>query len=162
MGWNSAIELGCPDEVGQVIVSTGIWIATLPGERYDKQGGGNAIGLAVLIAIPKCSADGLEDDASYAAGAKSTQSPVCLPVVGIYASLIAPFADPENERSGASREKGRKLITIATRDGPGGPPSYSIPFKRVHHDDTLGWRTRKMNRSSRRAITRGVEVFAQT
>jgi hypothetical protein len=33
MGWNSAIELGCPDEVGQVIVSTGIWIATLPGER---------------------------------------------------------------------------------------------------------------------------------
>lgn len=91
--------------IGQGVVWTGMWIAATSGVRDDEQGVasgmasttlsvGNAIGLAVLIAIANRHVDGLEGDALRKAVAEGTQLAFWLAAAGILVSLVAAFALP--------------------------------------------------------------------
>lgn len=161
MGCNFAIKEGRSDEVGQVIVSPSVWIAARLGVRHDTKGVGNAIGLAVLIAIPRRDASGLKGDASHVAGTTSVQFPLAHPsrylrqphccVCRLGKRMAKGIT---GERPEADRHRDARM--------PGRPDILQLLQQRVHHCDAPRWRTRNMNRSSRRARTRGVEVFAQT
>ncbi|GGA59099.1 MFS transporter [Pelagibacterium lentulum] len=91
--------------IGQGIVWTGMFIAASSGVHHDEQGVasgmasttlsvGNAIGLAVLIAIANRHVGGLEGDALRDAVAQGTQFAFLLAAVGILVSLVAAFALP--------------------------------------------------------------------
>ncbi len=91
--------------IGQGIVWTGMWIVAASGVSYDEQGVasgmasttlsvGNAIGLAVLIALANRHVGGLEGDSLRAAVAEGTQHAFWLASAGILVSLIAAFAIP--------------------------------------------------------------------
>ncbi|MEZ2409308.1 MFS transporter [Bosea sp. RCC_152_1] len=89
--------------VGQGIVWTGMWIAAASGVHHDEQGVasgmastalsvGNAIGLAVLIAIANRHVSGLTGDALRIAVAKGAQLAFWLAAIGILVSLLATSA----------------------------------------------------------------------
>lgn len=95
--------------VGQGIVWTGMWIAAASGVRHDEQGiasgmasttlsVGNAIGLAVLLAIANRHTDGLEGDALRTAVAEGTQLAFLLAAAGILVSLVAVLALPPKNK----------------------------------------------------------------
>ncbi len=96
--------------IGQGIVWTGMWIAAASGVRHDEQGVasgmasttlsvGNAIGLAVLIALANRHIGGLEGDALRTAVAEGTQLAFLLAATGILVSLLAAFALPGKVKS---------------------------------------------------------------
>lgn len=91
--------------IGQGIVWTAMWIAAASGVRHDEQGiasgmasttlsVGNALGLAVLLAVANRHTDGLEGDALRTAVADGTQLAFWLAAAGILVSLVAVFALP--------------------------------------------------------------------
>ncbi|MFT4014566.1 MAG: MFS transporter [Paracoccus sp. (in: a-proteobacteria)] len=99
--------------IGQGIVWTGMWIAAASGVHHDEQGVasgmasttlsvGNAIGLAVLIALANRHTGGLEGEALRAVLAQGTQLAFCLAAAGILVSLIAAFSLP---LSGSAHEE---------------------------------------------------------
>lgn len=89
--------------IGQGIVWTGMWIAAATGVHHDEQGVasgmastalsvGNAIGLAVLIALANRHTGGLSGEALRAAVADGAQLAFWLAAAGILVSLVAAFA----------------------------------------------------------------------
>jgi EmrB/QacA subfamily drug resistance transporter len=91
--------------IGQGIVWTGMWIAAASGVRHDEQGVasgmastalsiGNAIGLAVLIAIANRHAGGLTGEAHRAATAAGVRIAFWLAAAGILVSLLAALTLP--------------------------------------------------------------------
>lgn len=89
--------------VGQGIVWTGMWIAAASGVHHDEQGVasgmastalsvGNAIGLAVLIAVANRHVGGLTGDALRVAVAEGAQLAFWLAAAGILVSLLATFS----------------------------------------------------------------------
>ncbi|MFT3972200.1 MAG: MFS transporter [Amaricoccus sp.] len=99
--------------IGQGIVWTGMWIAAASGVHHDEQGVasgmasttlsvGNAIGLAVLIALANRHTGGLEGDALRAAIAEGTQLAFWLAAAGILVSLVAAFALPAKGKAAAA------------------------------------------------------------
>ncbi|HEX7391270.1 MAG TPA: MFS transporter, partial [Acidiphilium sp.] len=91
--------------IGQGIVWTGMWIAAASGVHHDEQGVasgmastalsvGNAIGLAVLIAIANRHVDGLSGDALRAAVAAGTRHAFWIVAAGIVTCLVAAWALP--------------------------------------------------------------------
>lgn len=91
--------------IGQGIVWTGMWIAAASGVHHDEQGVasgmasttlsvGNAIGLAVLIAIANGHAAGLDNIARAAATAEGIKLAFRLAAAGIVVSLVVAFALP--------------------------------------------------------------------
>lgn len=98
--------------IGQGIVWTGMWIAAASGVHHDEQGVasgmasttlsvGNAIGLAILIAIANRHIGGLEGAELRSAVAEGTQLAFWLVAAGILVSLIAAFALPGRANMGA-------------------------------------------------------------
>lgn len=98
--------------IGQGIVWTGMWIAAASGVHHDEQGVasgmasttlsvGNAIGLAVLIAIANRHIGGLEGDALRAAVAEGAQLAFWLAAAGILVNLVADFALPSKRTAAA-------------------------------------------------------------
>ncbi|MFT3940227.1 MFS transporter [Rhodopseudomonas sp.] len=96
--------------IGQGIVWTGMWIAAASGVHHDEQGVvsgmasttlsvGNAIGLAVLIAIANGHAAGLENVARAAATAEGIKLAFWLAAAGIVVSLLVAFALPGKART---------------------------------------------------------------
>jgi len=88
--------------IGQGIVWTGMWIAAASGVHHDEQGVasgmasttlsvGNAIGLAVLIAIANRHVVGLTGDALRIAIAEGAQLAFWIAAAGIVVSLLAAF-----------------------------------------------------------------------
>lgn len=91
--------------VGQGIVWTAMWIAAASGVHHDEQGVasgmasttlniGNAVGLAVLIAIANRHVGGLTGEALKSAMAEGAQLAFWLAAAGILASLLATIAVP--------------------------------------------------------------------
>lgn len=91
--------------IGQGVVWTGMWIAAASGVHHDEQGVasgmasttlsvGNAIGLAVLIAIANANVSGLAGEAHRIALAGGIQTAFWLAATGILASLVAALALP--------------------------------------------------------------------
>lgn len=98
--------------IGQGTVWTGMWIAAASGVHHDEQGVasgmasttlsvGNAIGLAVLIAIANGHAASLGDTASAVAAAEGIKLAFWLAAAGIVASLVVTFALPGTSRKPA-------------------------------------------------------------
>lgn len=91
--------------VGQGIVWTAMWIAAASGVHHDEQGVasgmasttlniGNAVGLAILIAIANRHVGGLTGEALKSAMAEGAQLAFWLAAAGILASLLATIAVP--------------------------------------------------------------------
>lgn len=91
--------------IGQGIVWTGMWIAAASGVHHDEQGVasgmasttlsvGNAIGLAILIAIANRNVVGLEGETLRNAAAEGIQLAFWLAAAGILVSLVAAFTLP--------------------------------------------------------------------
>lgn len=91
--------------IGQGIVWTGMWIAAASGVHHDEQGVasgmastalsiGNAIGLAVLIAIANRHVGGLTGEAQRVAVAAGIRIAFWLAAAGILASLLAALTLP--------------------------------------------------------------------
>jgi EmrB/QacA subfamily drug resistance transporter len=89
--------------IGQGVVWTGMWIAAASGVHHDEQGVasgmasttlsvGNAIGLAVLIAIANRHVGGVSRDVLRTAVAEGVQLAFWLAAAGILVSLLAAFA----------------------------------------------------------------------
>jgi EmrB/QacA subfamily drug resistance transporter len=91
--------------VGQGVVWTGMWIAAASGVRHDEQGVasgmasttlnvGNAIGLAILIAIANAGFGGLSGDQLRPEAAGAAQLAFQLAAGGIVVSLLVALALP--------------------------------------------------------------------
>ncbi|WP_246683663.1 MFS transporter [Labrys sp. KNU-23] len=91
--------------VGQGIVWTAMWIAAASGVHHDEQGVasgmasttlnlGNAVGLAILIAIANRHVGGLSGEALRGAMAEGAQLAFWLAATGILVSLLATVAVP--------------------------------------------------------------------
>jgi len=88
--------------IGQGIVWTGMWIAAASGVRHDEQGVasgmasttlnvGNAIGLAIMIAIANRHTQGLSGDAFKLAATEGMQAAFYLAAAGIAFSVLLTF-----------------------------------------------------------------------
>ncbi|TCP89726.1 EmrB/QacA subfamily drug resistance transporter [Rhizobium sp. PP-CC-2G-626] len=91
--------------IGQGIVWTGMWIAAASGVHHDEQGVasgmasttlsvGNAIGLAVLIAIANADVGGFAGEAQRSALAGGIRTAFLLAAAGILVSLVAALTLP--------------------------------------------------------------------
>lgn len=98
--------------VGQGIVWTGMWIAAASGVHHDEQGVasgmasttlnvGNAIGLAVLIALANRHLAGLEGDALRSAIAQGMREAFWLAALGIVLSVAVVLIMPRKPASGS-------------------------------------------------------------
>lgn len=89
--------------IGQGIVWTGMWIAAASGVHHDQQGiasgmasttlnVGNAIGLAILIAIANRHLAGLSGDALQTAVTDGMRTALWIATAGIAATIVVTFA----------------------------------------------------------------------
>lgn len=101
--------------VGQGIVWTAMWIAASAGVAPREQGVasgmasttlnlGNAIGLAILIAIANAGTDGLTGDQLRAATADGSRTAVILAAIGILLGTIIALALPRAPKEPAATE----------------------------------------------------------
>jgi len=95
--------------IGQGIVWTGMWIAAAAGVRHDEQGVasgmasttlsvGNAIGLAVLIAIANAHVANLKSLSHSAAIAEGIRPALWLVAAGILFSLVVAIGLPSQAK----------------------------------------------------------------
>lgn len=93
--------------IGQGIVWTGMWIAAASGVHHDEQGVasgmasttlniGNAIGLAVLIAVANAHVGGLTGDALTIAVGEGMQQAFWLATAGTVVSIFIALAVQRN------------------------------------------------------------------
>jgi EmrB/QacA subfamily drug resistance transporter len=118
--------------VGQGIVWTAMWIATAAGVSPREQGVangmaattlnvGNAIGLAILIAIANSGLDGLTGDQLRAAIADGSRTAVILAAVGIVLGALITLALPRKAGPGAqdpARPSSRTAAAPAAASSP--------------------------------------------
>ena len=92
--------------LGQGIVWTAMWIVAASGVAHEEQGVasgmasttlnvGNAIGLALLVALAKTNTLGLTDDVSQIALAASTEKAFYLAAIGMLLGLLVALALPK-------------------------------------------------------------------